>query len=106
MDELLHTSCGNPLPLKRLEHERFDSLGWIARRGERFADRETAASIVEHDEVRECASNIHSYPVLPGGTFHQLTSSRGKRLNGKISTCGGRCWERRPPSTAIMCPVM
>src|SRR5262249_30741154 len=106
MDELLHTSYGNPLPFKRFEHERFDGLRWIARRGESFANCEAAGSIVEYSEVRERASDIHSYPAMPGGTSHHSTSSLGKRRNGKISTCGERCWESRPPSTARMCPVM
>src|SRR6266516_562456 len=91
MDELLHASYGNPLTLKRFEHERFDGLGWIARRGVGFANREATGSIVEHNEVRERAPNIHPYPALPGGTSHHSTSSLGKRLNGKISTCGERC---------------
>src|SRR5947209_20624437 len=98
MDELLHASYGNPLSLKGFEHERFDCLRWIMRRGEGFANGEAAGSIVEHNEVCERASDIHSYPAMPGGIFHHSTSSLGKRLNGKISTCGERCWERRPPS--------
>src|SRR5579859_2654931 len=74
MDELLYAAYGNPLLLKRFEYERFDSLGWVARRGERFADHETAASSIEHDKVREGTANIRPYPTLSGGTFHQSIS--------------------------------
>src|SRR5215471_6671766 len=86
MDELLHAFYGNPLTLKRFEHERFDRLGWIARRGEGFANCKAASSIVEHNEIRERASDIHSNSAMPRGIFHHSTSSLGKRLNGKIST--------------------
>src|SRR5579863_8263962 len=106
MNELLHTTRCDALPLECFKHEGFDSLGWIARRGERFANCESAASIIEYYKGCECASNIHPYPVMTGGTFHQSTSSLGKRLNGKISTWGDRCWDRRPPSTAKICPVI
>src|SRR5260370_621312 len=78
MDKLPYCVCGDALSLERFKHERFDSLGWIARSGERFADRKSAARIVEHNKVRECASTVYPYPVMPGRTFHQPPSSSSK----------------------------
>ena len=86
MNELLRLVRIDALPLQRFEHKRFNGLGGVTRRGERFTDGESAGCIIEYDEVGERASDIDAYPEMPGVRLHYSASSLGKRLKGKIST--------------------
>src|SRR5579885_2974701 len=106
MNKLLHLTRGDASSFKRLDQNRLYCLRGIVRGCQCFANREAPVGIIEHNQIGKCTSDIYPHPVMAQGRLHQLSSSFGYRLNGKISTCGERCWEIRPPSTAMTFPVM